>query len=237
MALDRLPNELLNRIIEFCHHDRIADPVFTKNLFTRAAVPNVHSSQVDVKTSWLVSSPLSSVNRRLRTLSMERIALSMRLEQENDSDIVIEALRTSSFRSEVFSIPKFFRRHLGPQLRNIQIAKVSTDVTTFEHISALIKFSMGEISCLLKKATRLRLLILDGFPDNEIFVDRLCFLLASAKRTSHDGRLLVEILGSLWSKLSIDRVARATRACGNAVKTQDEARYKRFQSRMASAIN
>ena len=236
MALDRLPDELLDRIIEFCHHDRIANPIFTKKRFTRAAVPNVDSSQVDVKTSLLVSTPFSSVNRRLRILSLDRIALFMSLDQETDRDIVIQALRSGSLRREVFSLPMLFRPDLGPQLRNIQIAKVSTDVATFEHISALIKFCMGELSCLLKEATRLRLLILEGVPDNENFVDRLCFLLASAKRTSHDGRLLVQILGSEWSKSSNHRVARATRACGNAVKTQDEAKYRKFQNRMASAF-
>lgn len=173
---------------------------------------------------------LISVNRRLRKLSIDTVALSMRIKQEKK---ILEALAAGIVRKEVFALPMLFPQGIGQQPRNIQLVKISTDLATFEHPAALFKFALGELSCLFEVATRLRFLILEGVPDDQRFLDRFCSLLESAKRTNHEGALLIQILGPRWAKESMDRVARATRTCDDVTKAQDNARYKTFQSRMA----
>jgi hypothetical protein len=120
--------------------------------------------------------------------------------------------------------------------RFTRAAVPNVDLATFEHPTALFKFALGELSCLFKVATRLRFLILEGVPDDQRFLDRFCSLLESAKRTNHERALLIQILGLKWANESIDRGARATRVCDNVTKTQDSARFRTFQSRMARAF-
>lgn len=159
---------------------------------------------------------------------MSNIAVFLRLEEEQE---ILEALRRGKLKVDTRVLPI-----LGKNLQHLRIAKVSAKLSTFKHLEALIKFANGELECLLTSATRLSFLVLEGIPDADIFLDRFCFLLASAERPNHARSLCVHILAADWEQSSLDRVTHATRNRDNVRQKEDRARYKAFQQRMAEAF-
>lgn len=217
MGLMSLPVEILERIVLAHNLLEVYRPVFVNPPhYTRVAVPNVDSSQVDVKTSWHVPIALWQANRRLRKISQDNIAISMRLEEEKNISTAFWKLKL-----DTWVLPRLgLRLNLG----RVGVAKICFDTSTFERLEALVKFANGEIEQLLKSATHIRTLILEGIPDVDIFLDRFCWLLADAQQEYHIGTLDVQILGADWKQSSLERVA-----CATTITRKKEAKRSAFR--------